>query len=215
LLKKFPETYNNKGGWLDLSRIGGLPRLKICDLFPLIDAAAPLGRVHIFGKTPRTQEILQVDGGGARIPSAPDIIGQTGEFLTYVFSPDDATVKFSLKDVPLDERARMAEDHAKAAQRPKWDERGKYAELKDLSSPKFLKRVYADEIAPDGTIRKDAVRKVDPKLMGIVEAYISDRERRGLNAGEAEGLRLVATARPARVRSRIRLRSNSAKALNI
>jgi hypothetical protein len=79
----------------------------------------------------------------------------------------------------------------KAAMRPKWDERGKYAELKDLSSPAFLKRVYADEIAPNGSIEKEAVRKVDSKLMAAVETYISGREARQRDMGDAAGLRLV------------------------
>jgi hypothetical protein len=52
--------------------------------------------------------------------------------LPYVFSPDDASVTISLKDIPESERrdfaadiARMVEERVKAAvQRPKWDERG-------------------------------------------------------------------------------------------
>ena len=93
------------------------------------------------------------------------------------------------------ELERIVNERAKAALRPKWDERGKYADLKDLSSPAFLKRVYADEIAPDGSIAKEAVRKTDPKLMAIVTAYISEREGRRQDMGEAEGLRLIAGPR--------------------
>ena len=93
------------------------------------------------------------------------------------------------------EVAEKLESEAKAlvgaALRPKWDERGKYAELKDLSSPAFLKRVYAEAISADGTIQKDAVRKIDPKLMAAVETYISAREGRRRDMGDAEGLRLI------------------------
>jgi hypothetical protein len=118
--------------------------------------------------------------------------------LTDAISPDNAIVKISLKDVPEKERRdltaylkRIVQDRVEAARRPQWDERGKYAELKDLNSPLFLKRAWADEIAPDGTIEKRKVRKVDSKLMHLVEGYISDREGRGQDAGDAEGLRFV------------------------
>jgi hypothetical protein len=90
---------------------------------------------------------------------------------------------------------RVAKERLKAAQRPKWGERGKYAELKDLTAPLFLKRVYADEIAPDGTIKKEAVRAVDKTLMARVENYISVREERQQDLGDAEGLRLIAGPR--------------------
>ncbi len=86
---------------------------------------------------------------------------------------------------------RFAKARARAALRPKWDERGKYAELKDLSSPAFLKRVYADEIAADGTIKKTTVRACDDVLMTRVETYISAREEKGLPLGDAAGLRFV------------------------
>jgi hypothetical protein len=86
---------------------------------------------------------------------------------------------------------RIAKADAKAALRPKWDERGKYSELKDLSAPQFLKHVFADEIAPDGSIKKETVRESDPKLMSIVEAYISARERDGRDLGAAKGLRFI------------------------
>jgi hypothetical protein len=142
------------------------------------------------------------------------LAGRQEEFLTDAISPDDAIVKFSLKAVPESERrdltddiARMIEDRAKAAvQRPKWDERGKYADLKDLSSPMFLKQVYADVIAPDGTIEKRKVRKPDPKLMASVEGYISKREERRAPLGDAEGLRFVKilAGRPKRARGFVR-----------
>jgi hypothetical protein len=141
---------------------------------------------------------VEEEPSSAIVPPAPHIGGQTGEFLPNAISSDDAIVTFSLKDVPESERrdliadmARMRDERAEAARRPKWDERDRYAELKKLSSPMFLKRAWADEIAPDGTIEKRKVGKIDSKLMGLVEAYISEREGRGLDAGDAEGLRFV------------------------
>jgi hypothetical protein len=90
------------------------------------------------------------------------------------------------------ELERVAKARASAARRPKWDERGKYAELKDLSAPQFLKRVYADVITPDGSIEKQMVRDIDPKLMASVEVYLSNRKSRQKDLGDADGLRLIA-----------------------
>lgn len=87
---------------------------------------------------------------------------------------------------------RMAKARANVAKRPKWDERGKYAELKDLSAAKFLKRVYADVIASDGSVKKQTIRDIDSKLMVAVEVYVHTRKSRGQDAGDAEGLRLIA-----------------------
>jgi hypothetical protein len=75
--------------------------------------------------------------------------------------------------------------------RRKWDERGKYAELKDLSAPQFLKAVYPDAIAPDGTVEKIAIRAIDRKLMASVDAYVYARESREQDLGDARGLRFV------------------------
>ncbi|MDH6258437.1 hypothetical protein [Bradyrhizobium sp. BR13661] len=90
------------------------------------------------------------------------------------------------------EMERIARARADAARRPKWDERGKYAELKDLSAPQFLKRVYADAITSDGSIEKQMVRDIDPKLMASVEVYLSNRKSRQKDLGDAAGLRLIA-----------------------
>ena len=81
---------------------------------------------------------------------------------------------------------------ASASRRPKWDERDKYAELKHLSAPQYLKRVYSDLIASDGAIEKQAIREIDPKLMASVEVYMSNRKKREQDAGDAAGLRLIA-----------------------
>ena len=104
------------------------------------------------------------------------------------------------KKVPVNMRTELAADIERlvaaklgaAKPRQKWDERGKYADLKDLSAPEFLKRVYSDVIAPDGTIEKELVRKVDKTLMATVDAYIGKREKREQDAGDAAGLRFVA-----------------------
>jgi GcrA cell cycle regulator len=83
------------------------------------------------------------------------------------------------------------------ATRPKWVgriERG--GEIATLSAPLFLKRVHAEEIAPDGTVHKEIIRAIDPELMTAVESYISRRMGRNLGLGDAEGLNFV-LARPA------------------
>jgi hypothetical protein len=80
--------------------------------------------------------------------------------------------------------------------RPSWlgrKERG--GELAALTAPLFLKRVYADEIAPDGTVQKELIRTLDPPLMDAIETYISSRTRRGRDLGDASGLVFV-TSRP-------------------
>ena len=76
--------------------------------------------------------------------------------------------------------------------RPLWDDRAKYPELANLSAPQFLKRVYADLIASDGTIEKAVVRQKDSALMGRVDNYIATREKRHQDAGDAAGLNFIA-----------------------
>jgi hypothetical protein len=80
---------------------------------------------------------------------------------------------------------------AAAVARPLWDDRGQYPELAKLSAPEFLKRVWADQIGVDGTIEKEFVRHMDPKLMGNVEKYVAKREEREQDAGDAVGLRFI------------------------
>jgi len=81
------------------------------------------------------------------------------------------------------------------ATRPKWAgrlERG--GELATLSAPSFLKRVHAEDIAPDGTVRNEIIRAIDADLMKAIEVYISQR-RGKKDLGDAEGLKFV-LARP-------------------
>jgi hypothetical protein len=87
---------------------------------------------------------------------------------------------------------RLVKARVAAAARPKWDERHKYDELRQLSSPAFLKRVYADVIAKDGSIEKQLIRDTDARLMASVETYMSNRKAREQDAGDAKGLRLIA-----------------------
>lgn len=78
------------------------------------------------------------------------------------------------------------------ATRPKWNGRlMRGGELAVLSAPLFLKRVHADDIAADGTVHKEIIRAIDPDLMTAVEAYISQRKKRGADLGDAEGLAFV------------------------
>lgn len=85
-----------------------------------------------------------------------------------------------------------------ATERPRWDDRAGYPELANLSAPEFLKRVWADQFDPDGSIARELVS--DKNLLKIVGTYIGKRRDRGLNLGDAKGLRLVRgkTGRPAR-----------------
>lgn len=76
--------------------------------------------------------------------------------------------------------------------RPLWDDRAKYPELATLSAPEFLKRVWADQIAPDGSIEKAVVREKDRSLMAKVDNYVSTRQRRQQDDGDARGLHLIA-----------------------
>jgi hypothetical protein len=99
---------------------------------------------------------------------------------------------FEATAAELERVARARAIVATGARRPKWDERGKYAELKDLSAPKFLKQVYGDVIAPDGTVNKKLIRDMDAKLMASVEVYLSARKSRQQSDGDAAGLRLIA-----------------------
>ena len=80
---------------------------------------------------------------------------------------------------------------AAAVARPLWDDRAKYPKLANLSAPLFLKRVWADQIGADGTIEKEFIRQNDRSLMGTVDNYITTRERRRQDAGDAEGLRFI------------------------
>ena len=80
--------------------------------------------------------------------------------------------------------------------RPKWLgrlERG--GERATLTAPQFLKRVHPDFITPDGTVHNEVIRAIDPQLMKAVETYIGQRNARGLDHGDAKGLKFV-LARP-------------------
>jgi hypothetical protein len=78
------------------------------------------------------------------------------------------------------------------AVRPRWHgrlERG--GELATLTAPMFLKRVHGADISTDGTVHNETIRAIDPDLMKAVEVYISQRSKRGVGLGDAEGLTFV------------------------
>lgn len=81
------------------------------------------------------------------------------------------------------------------ATRPKWADRFDFVELRRLSAPAFLRRVHADDIK-DNVVNKEQIRAIDPELMTRVESYISQREGRQLDLGDATGLIFI-TSRPA------------------
>jgi len=178
----------------------------------------PLGFGFITRETPESIEIIPFESigniplaapttEGARV-EAPGIV-EIGQFIPFGNTAPGAKGEGLLNkalatlltswgvpetdfEATAAELERVARARANVARRPKWDERGKYTELKDLSSPAFLKRVYADEIGEDGSIQKEAVRKIDPKLMAAVETYVSAREGRRRDMGDAAGLHLIA-----------------------
>ncbi len=78
------------------------------------------------------------------------------------------------------------------ALRPKWLgrlERG--GELATLTAPMFLKRVHAEDIGPDGTVRVETIRAIDPELMRAVDGYISQRIHRKRDLGDAQDLKFA------------------------
>jgi hypothetical protein len=107
------------------------------------------------------------------------------------------------ENVPESERATLIakfQIEIARATRPKWEgrlERG--GKLATLSAPSFLKNVHAEDIAPDGTVRTEVIRAIDPKLMQAVVLYISQRRARDQNLGDAEGLNFI-LSKPSRAR---------------
>ena len=75
--------------------------------------------------------------------------------------------------------------------RPRWDDRAKYPELAFLPAPEFLKRVWADQIGPNGEVDKTLIRQIDRPLIKTVEAYVSNRQRRNRDPGQVKGLQLL------------------------
>jgi tetratricopeptide (TPR) repeat protein len=94
-------------------------------------------------------------------------------------------------------KIRQAVALARAQERPKWDDRHEFEDLKYLPALVFLKRVHASEIGPDKTVHKEWIRAIDASLMSAIESYISKRTGRGNDLGDAEDLVFVAS-RPAR-----------------
>ena len=78
-----------------------------------------------------------------------------------------------------------------AEKRPRWDDRAKYPELQFLPAPEFLRRVWADQIGPNGEVDKTLIRQIDRPLIKTVEAYVSNRQRRNRDRGQVKGLQLL------------------------
>ena len=112
---------------------------------------------------------------------------------------DELAAYFEAKHLPRDlweptaaEIERVVRKQVNASQsRPLWNERARYPELAHLPAPEFLKRVWADAIASDGSIEKETIRQKDRALMATVEAYVANRQRRNLDAGLAKGLQFI------------------------
>ena len=78
-----------------------------------------------------------------------------------------------------------------AEKRPRWDDRAKFPELQFLPAPEFLRRVWADQIGPNGEVDKTLIRQIDRPLIKTVEAYVSNRQRRNRDRGQVKGLQLL------------------------
>lgn len=139
-------------------------------------------------------------------------VNNTGSYLSITNKTDDLAPLlrfFDIKNVPEGQRAALAEKINKEIARltrPKW--RGRLlrgGELATLSAPSFLRRVHAEDIAPDGSVRTEIIRAIDPELMQAVEMYISKRKLRKQDRGDAEGLKFVLKRpRAAPVKKRIK-----------
>lgn len=73
---------------------------------------------------------------------------------------------------------------------PKWGDPNLSDELKRLTAPLFLKRVY-NELIVCGTIEKQTIREFDKTLMAYVEQYISARERNNRGPGDEAGVTFI------------------------
>jgi hypothetical protein len=82
--------------------------------------------------------------------------------------------------------------------RPLWDDRAKYPELAFLPAPEFLKRVWADQIGPNGEVDKSLIRQIDRPLIKTVEAYVANRQRRNRDPGQVKGLQLLSRGKAAK-----------------
>ena len=180
---------------LEARKTGTEPKASRTDVREVVIPEGAQLRPNLFEATENTHfiSIETLAPEGAKVET-PGISGGIDEGLLNKPFSELLTSWGVPKQMHLEMAAELehiARARTKAALRPKWEERGKYAELKDLSAPQFLKRVYADEIGRGGSIKKAVVRNTDPALMSIVEAYISGREARGRGMGDAEGLRFV------------------------
>jgi hypothetical protein len=83
-------------------------------------------------------------------------------------------------------------DEIQDADRPQWGDQDNPAELAILTAPKFLKKIWADKISPDGVVRNDDIR--DKGLVEAVRQYINGRKGKD-DLGDAEGLNIIRSPR--------------------
>ncbi|MBR0967875.1 hypothetical protein JQ554_33360 [Bradyrhizobium diazoefficiens] len=152
----------------------------------------PLAVANINGGSTEALEFLQDFDYTEEIPTKE--LKDEGELNASLlqFFKDENLPPAMWSDTAAEIRRLVQRKRAAAVERPLWDDRANHPELANLSAPQFLKRVWADQIAPDGTIEKEMVRKIDRSLMAKVDGYLSTRERRQQDAGDAAGLRFVA-----------------------
>jgi hypothetical protein len=167
------------------------PKLDYAQAFELMPDASGWPRLirQEYTDTSKSGNIGRASG----IPEKPK--GQVSETLESYFKEKNLPPSMWPDTVAEIERL-VNKKLATNKTRPLWDERAEDRELADLSAPKFLKRVWADQIAPDGTLVKEDVRAKDRSLMASVEAYIKGRKRKvrddgSIDYGDAEGLLFI------------------------
>jgi hypothetical protein len=120
---------------------------------------------------------------------SPDRAGQVSDPLAaYLMEMNVPRKKW--REAAL-ELARVVLRFGAPEDRPLWDDRAKYPELAFLPAPEFLKRVWADQIGPNGEVDKTLIRQIDRPLIKTVEAYVANRQRRNRDQGQVKGLRLL------------------------
>jgi hypothetical protein len=129
----------------------------------------------------------------------PEFVG-TGE-QTDVGDVPHSAAQLSTKEIIQELTARGMRDITRRALevdlqyagRTRWLDslEEKPTHLRGLEAIPFLKSVWAKEIKSWGGVIKKEVRRYDDDLMAAVEAYISNRIKRGQDLGEAGNLRFV------------------------
>lgn len=147
-----------------------------------------------FGVTSLARDTANLD------PHSPPLYGiilpgMAGEAISLDEDLNDSVLTkwIAAKGVPTSKRRAVAKAIHRLVDmelRPKWDDRDQHDNLKRLTAPEFLKIVHAGSIKKNVVVKQD-IRDFDESLMKAVEAYITNRNRRKLDLGDARGLKFV------------------------